>query len=327
MAVSFLNSRSPRQRVIRLLQIVFAIGMLFFLWQIVGGEQALLLLMDANPVWLIASFLALTFQTVLSALRWKITAKDLGINLSVKTALSEYYLAQLVNQALPGGIIGDAGRAVRSRDEAGLLSSSQAVVFERLLGQVGLFIVMLTAFGVALVIPGGVDWPGWILFAIAGLTVASLSLITSLRVITRRSEGVLARGLKSLGLDARRVFAAPSSIWDQVFLSLGTAICNVAGFTFAAWAVGSSLSFSLALVLVPMILLAMLLPLSVSGWGLREAVAVALFPIVGLAAVEGLVASVAFGLMCLLAALPGLLFVGSLKSQDLDNVQALEKTK
>lgn len=321
-----MNSRSPRQKVIRLLQIVFAIGMLFFLWQIVGGEQALLLLMDADPVWLIASFLALTFQTVLSALRWKITAKDLGINLSFKTALSEYYLAQLVNQALPGGIIGDAGRAIRSRNEAGLLSSGKAVVFERLLGQVGLFIVMLTAFGVALVIPGGVDWPGWILLAIAGLTVASLFLVLSLSVITRRSKGALARGIKSLGLSARKVFSTPSSIWAQVFLSLGTALCNVAGFTFAAWAVGSNLSFSFALVLVPMILLAMLLPITVSGWGLREGVAVALFPIIGLAAVEGLAASVAFGLIFLVVSLPGLLFTRSSKSKNLGNDKVLEQT-
>lgn len=321
-----MNNRSPRQKVIRLLQIVFAIGMLFFLWQIVGGEQALLLLMGSDPVWLIASFLALTFQTVLSALRWKITAKDLGINLSVKTALSEYYLAQLVNQALPGGIIGDAGRAIRSRNEAGLLSSGKAVVFERLLGQVGLFIVMLTAFGVALVIPGGVDWPGWILLAIAGLTVASLFLVLSLSVITRRSTGALARGIKSLGLSAKKVFSTPSSIWAQVFLSLGTALCNVAGFTFAAWAVGSNLSFSFALVLVPMILLAMLLPITVSGWGLREGVAVALFPIIGLGAVEGLAASVAFGLIFLVVSLPGLLFTRSSKSKNLVNDKVLEQT-
>lgn len=321
-----MNNRSPRQKVIRLLQIVFAIGMLFFLWQIVGGEQALLLLMGSDPVWLIASFLALTFQTVLSALRWKITAKDLGINLSVKTALSEYYLAQLVNQALPGGIIGDAGRAIRSRNEAGLLSSGKAVVFERLLGQVGLFIVMLTAFGVALVIPGGVDWPGWILLAIAGLTVASLFLVLSLSVITRRFKGALARGIKSLGLSAKKVFSAPSSIRAQVFLSLGTALCNVAGFTFAAWAVGSNLSFSFALVLVPMILLAMLLPITVSGWGLREGVAVALFPIIGLGAVEGLAASVAFGLIFLVVSLPGLLFTRSSKSKNLVNDKVLEQT-
>ena len=313
------------QRAIRFLQIAFAIGVLAWLWQVVGGEQALLLLAEADPIWIIASLLVLTLQTLLSALRWKITAKDLGINLSLKTAISEYYLAQLVNQALPGGIIGDAGRALRSRNAAGLLSSSQAVVFERLFGQVGLFIVLVTAFSVSLIIPGGFDLPYWILLTIAGLAVSLLFLVLSISVITRGSSSALARGIKSFGLAAKKVLLTPSRLWSHTVLSVSTAICNVAGFVFAAWAVGSSLSFSIALVAVPIILLAMLLPITVSGWGLREGVAVALFPIVGLAAVEGLAASVAFGLVCLVAALPGLLFTTFPKSKSLNG--ALEKSE
>lgn len=321
-----MKDRRHRQNIIRFIQIAFAMGILVWLWAIVGGEKAVALLAEAEPIWLIASFLVLTIQTALSALRWKITATDLGIKFSIKTALSEYYLAQLVNQALPGGIIGDAGRALRSQNAAGLLSSSQAVVFERISGQVGLFVVMATAFGMTLVIPGGLDWPYWILLTIAGVTVAGLFLVLCLSVITRRSTGALARGLKSFGAAAKKVFATPSGVFTQVLLSLGTAICNVAGFTFAAWAVGSSLSLSLSLVLVPMILLAMLLPLTVSGWGLREGVAVALFPIAGLAAVEGLAASVAFGLIFLLVSLPGLLFTGSSRSKYLTSDEAMAKT-
>jgi uncharacterized membrane protein YbhN (UPF0104 family) len=85
----------------------------------------------------------------------------------------------------------------------------------------------------------------------------------------------------------------------------------VAGFTFAAWAIGFQLSFLVALAVVPMILTAMLLPLTISGWGLREGVAVALFPLVGATATQGLVASMTFGVICLLAALPGLVFTRS----------------
>ena len=326
MAVSSLIDRRHRQNVIRFIQIAFAIGILVWLWQVVGGEQAVLLLAEAEPIWLIASFLVLTIQTALSALRWKITARDLGIKFSTKTALSEYYLAQLVNQAVPGGIIGDAGRAFRSRNAAGLLSSSQAVVFERVSGQVGLFVVMASAFGLTLVIPGGIDWPQWILLTIAGAAVAGLFLVLSLSLVTRISTGAPGRGLRSFEAAWKKVFATPSSVSTQVLLSLGTAICNVAGFTFAAWAVGSSLSFSLSLVLVPIILLAMLIPLTVSGWGLREGVAVALFPIAGLAAVEGLAASVAFGLIFLLVSLPGLLFAGSSRSKYLSSDEAMAKT-
>ena len=58
-----------------------------------------------------------------------------------------------------------------------------------------------------------------------------------------------------------------------------------------------------------MILFAMVLPLSISGWGLREGAAAALFPLAGLSASAGLAASVAFGLTFLAITLPGLILV------------------
>ena len=58
---------------------------------------------------------------------------------------------------------------------------------------------------------------------------------------------------------------------------------------------------------VPLILLTMILPLTVSGWGLREGAAAGLFPLIGASAQAGLAASLAFGLMFLASTLPGLL--------------------
>lgn len=326
-AVSLLNHQSLRQKVTLALQIAFAFGTLVLIWQIAGGEEALELLANAELTWLAAAVLILSLQTTLSALRWKITAGHLGIKLSLTTALSEYYLAQLVNQVLPGGIIGDASRAVRSRDEAGLLASGQAVIIERLSGQAGLVIVAVTTLGVAAGVPGGIDLPSWMLLSIAGffgaLTVSALTLI----VLAKKTAGAFSRGLNSFGFAFRNVLSTPSSIGAQIGLSIGTAICNVAGFAFAAWAVGSSLNFLTALVLVPIILLAMLLPLTVGGWGLREGAAVALFPIAGLAAVEGLAASVAFGLVSLAVSLPGLFFFRSPISKSTVSDEALKKSK
>jgi uncharacterized membrane protein YbhN (UPF0104 family) len=59
------------------------------------------------------------------------------------------------------------------------------------------------------------------------------------------------------------------------------------------------------LTVVPLILLAMIVPLSVAGWGVRESAAAMLFPVVGASAEAGLAASVAFGLVFLSVTLPG----------------------
>jgi len=298
-------------KIIRLLQILFAVGLLLLLWRLVESDQALRLLIAANPIWLIGSFVAISLQTVLSAFRWRLTAGQLGLSMTRGTALREYYLAQIVNQALPGGILGDAGRALRSRAAAGLLTSSQAVLLERIAGQVALFALMLLSVLATLLIPSGVVWPEWLLMTIGLVLVAVLGFVVALLLISKSTSGKAGRFLMGLGSASRMAFLPAAVLWRQSLLSLGTAVCNVAGFTFAAWAIGFQLSFAVALALVPMILIAMLLPLTISGWGLREGVAVALFPLVGATATQGLVASVAFGLICLLAALPGLAFTKS----------------
>ena len=116
---------------------------LVMLWQAVDGPAAIALLLQADPILLALAVLALTAQTVLSALRWRLTARALGQIIPVGRALREYYLSQIVNQSLPGGVVGDAGRAVRARHEAGLKRAGQAVLFERLAGQLALFAVTM----------------------------------------------------------------------------------------------------------------------------------------------------------------------------------------
>jgi hypothetical protein len=64
-----------------------------------------------------------------------------------------------------------------------------------------------------------------------------------------------------------------------------------------------------------MILLAMLIPLTIGGWGLREGAAAWLFPLAGATAAEGLAASVAFGLVFLCVALPGLFFIAGARDK------------
>jgi uncharacterized membrane protein YbhN (UPF0104 family) len=182
------------------------------------------------------------------------------------------------------------------------------VLLERIAGQVALFALMLFSVLATLLIPSGVVWPEWLLMTIGLVLVAVLGFVVSLLLISKSTSGKAGRFLMGLGSASRMAFLPAAVLWKQSLLSLGTAVCNVAGFTFAAWAIGFQLSFAVALALVPMILIAMLLPLTISGWGLREGVAVALFPLVGATATQGLVASVAFGLICLLAALPGLAF-------------------
>lgn len=290
--------------VMTLLRLAVTLTLLALLWQAVDGPAALGLLFAANPFWLGAAVAALSGQTLLSALRWRLTARALGQSIPVGRALREYYLSQIVNQSLPGGVLGDAGRAVRARHEAGLMRAGQAVVFERLAGQLVLFVVTVAAVLMVWANPGGITLPDWVLrlvsFSALGLLVAALTLW---------AVSCGARTVSKQVRDWLDAFSAavltPAVLPQQILLSLGTTALNLLAFALCARATGTVMPMMAVMIVVPLILLTMLIPISISGWGLREGAAAALFPLIGATATEGFAASLAFGMMFLLSTLPG----------------------
>jgi hypothetical protein len=79
----------------------------------------------------------------------------------------------------------------------------------------------------------------------------------------------------------------------------------LATFVVAARAVGATAPVTQLLPLLVLALLVMALPLNVGGWGPREAVAAVGFGAVGLGADQGFAAAVAYGVLCMVACLPG----------------------
>jgi len=293
-----------RRALLRLAQAVVTLGLLVLLWQVADGADAARVLLAADPRWLLAALLALTLHTVLAAERWRLTAGALGLELSRWHAVREYYLSQVVNQTVPGGVIGDAGRAVRSRGRAGLTIAVQAVVVERLAGQIAVLGVMVVAFAVTTAAPGGLEWPAWVLTLAAAITAGGLVGL-GLLVAAGRVPGRFGQRMTELARTAAIALAGRQVIVRQVVLSAGTTACILAAFAFCAQAVGLTLPIAAVLTLVPLTLLTMLIPITISGWGLREGAAAALLPLVGATASASLAASVAFGIVALIAVLPG----------------------
>jgi uncharacterized membrane protein YbhN (UPF0104 family) len=282
-------------------RLMLAVGLCALVWHLAGGDAAATALITADPVWLAAAGFALTVQTCACAVRWQVTAAGLGINLPRSEALREYYLSQLVNQLLPGGVLGDAGRAMRTRGAAGLMAAGQAVVFERLAGQLALLAVMAVAFAATLWAPGGLDWPVWVMQPLLWAGAAALILVTGLWAF----RGRLPAAPRSQGIAFARAVAARGVLRQQLILSVVATLCNIAAFGFCAWAVGAALSLPAMLALVPLILLAMVIPLTIAGWGLREGAAVALLPLAGVSTGDALATSIAFGLIFLASTLLG----------------------
>lgn len=286
-------------------KLAVAVTLMALLWSRLDGAETWRLIARASPIWLLAALASLAVQTGLSALRWQVTARLYGLRIGAGKAVSEYFLAQFVNQSLPGGVLGDVGRAVRAQSAGSLLNAGQSVVFERLWGQIALLAVMLAAVAAVTWAPGGLTLPGLLVSSVGW--VAAIAVLAMLALATAPAlPGAPGRAAARLAAAARRGLLSRSTRTAQAALSLGTVAANLAAFAFCARATGTVLPLAAVLTLVPVILFTMVVPLSVSGWGLRESAAAALFPLAGATPEAGLAASIAFGLIFLASALPGL---------------------
>jgi len=276
-------------------RVAVTLVMVGVLWQAAGGAEVAQSMAQAAPLWVLAAVATLVLQTLLSAQRWRITAAQLGQTLPSGHATREYFLSQTVNQALPGAVMGDAARAVRARDQGGLLIAGQAVFFERLAGQFAMFATLSLAFLATSAAPGGLEWPTFMGTTLSIVVVAGA--VAAITLISLRDTRALQPLTKAL--------FAKEVMPGQFLYSAAIATCNLAAFAFAAQAVGVELSVVEITALVPMILFAMLVPLTVSGWGIREGAAALILPIAGISVADSVAASVMFGLALLISVLPG----------------------
>lgn len=266
-------------------KLIVSVGAMIALLYLVGADEVWAHVRGADWRWLGVAGLCLTAVCALMARRWQIVASGFGLHLGYTHALREYYISQLVNQVLPGGVVGDASRAIRARQAADLKRAALSVVAERALGQLVMFGLLGLCLGVAMLVPGGIEWPIWASFLPAAVFVG---LILAFRHVQASATA----------MHWRR--------WSFWWLSILIVILLVAGFFASAKAVGADMSIEAVVTVVPLVLTAMLIPLSIGGWGWREGAAAALFPLAGETAGLGVATGIVYGAMLLLVSLPAL---------------------
>lgn len=262
-----------------LLQVVVAVGIL--IWVI--------------AVWGTGPFAAaagvLTWPSVVGALalgaigvpvqaqRWRLVARGQGIELGLRSSVERCWQAAFINAVLPGGLAGDAVRAIEERPEGGLRRSDTlkrslgAVSAERLAGTSVVFL----AAGVALLALRPVA-------GVLGLLVAAAAASAAwpwLRRLTARDVGLVS------------------------VLSVAGWCAFATLFLLACLAVAPGLPAEQIPVLAAITLAGMSIPLNVAGWGPREGAAALGFVLLGHSAPLGVGVSVGYGLLALVSVLPG----------------------
>lgn len=242
--------------------------------------------------------------TVLCATRWVLVARGVGLCLPWLRAVGDYYRAVFLNAVLPAGVLGDVHRAVSHGRYAGDLARGvRAVVLERMAGQVVLAgVCALLLF----TLPAALLGPGLLAVAASVAVFALVALGVAVGWVAGRRRGSRWwRALSATVADTRAGLFTLTTGPGVVLLSAAALAGHLALFLVAARAAGASAATLTLLPLLVLALVAMSVPANVGGWGPREAVTALAFGAAGLGSEQGLTVSVTYGLLGLVAALPG----------------------
>jgi uncharacterized membrane protein YbhN (UPF0104 family) len=238
--------------------------------------------------------------TVCCAWRWRIVARGLGVELPLGTAVAAYYRSLFLNVTLPGGVVGDVHRGwSHGRDTSDVGRGLRAVAWERTAGQLVQVVLTVAAL---LVLPSPVH---------AVMPLAALALMAVAACVALAARASPAAG-RSRWARLRRVAARDlhdallaRRAWPAIALASALVVAgHAATFLIAARTAGVTAPLSQMLPLALLVMQAAALP-GVAGWGPREGATAWAFAAAGMGASLGVATAVAYGVMVLVASLPG----------------------
>lgn len=264
-------------------------------------------------------------QIFIGAGRWWLVLRSLRATFSVFQAIPVFYIGVCFSIVTP--VLGDAVRMWKARQSGlSLKTSVNSVMLERIITILGL--VLLVSALEPLLLARVPDIPGTWLFPLLTVTgIAGIAFISQLdRLPASLHRWRVVRGLVHLAGDTRQFIR-------RVPFSLGTLSVAVFGHANLALivyllAVGLKIDVSLldCLILFPPVILALTLPISIAGFGLRENIMIVAFGWVGVEAGSAAVLGLMFGLTSIVTALPGgLIWMLSGDHPKLEDIEHIEE--
>ena len=287
----------------------------------IGAESLQVTLRQADPFAIARLLILLCALYFVQAVRWWLIGTKLGFKWSLLTAIELAFVGAFFNQLLPSSSGGDAVRAWKlTRAGIPIRYAVSSVVLDRMSALIAIGLIFCLGLSVLYRIlgkyVGSVD--ARILYAVlpVALTLVGVAAWAYARFPSIR-QNRLARSIGKLGSDAKAIFLSPALLLSTTMLSLVIQI--TVGYIVWRLALdfGAKLDFIEFSLLWPVVLILSFLPISIAGWGVREGAMVITFNILGNSSSIALGTSIAFGILMILASVPGgvIWFVSSFRKQ------------
>ncbi len=274
--------------------------------------------------------LALTFlQIFIGVLRWRIVSRESGAPLPLRQAMRYNVIGTFFNQTLPSSIGGDAVRLwLVARSGAGWRAATYSIFVDRAVGLIALAIIIVASLpwssrliadaygrsaltlidfaalagGAGFLVLGWLPWP-WLKKWWATHHIHACAVIANRVIFSARNEPQIA--ILSFLVH---------------FLAVVIAWCVVQS-------IAAPVGFHQTFLLIPPVMLITMLPISIAGWGVREATMGLAFGYAGLVTNEGINVSLLYGAVTFIAgAIGGVVWILSAEkaAKDTESIEAPE---
>lgn len=246
-------------------------------------------------------------QLWLGAMRWRnlMGFLDTRVQISRYVAFSIYYISIFFSCCLPGGAMSsDVVRVwLTKAHNIPLTLSIHSVVIDRILALLALIILVLVGLPWLAELMGFDARP--VLALVAVLAVVGLWCLFRIERLLAPVEHMrpvrwLLHFTGSLQELVRRPFKAS---WLTLYAVVGHLLHCTSAYVLAQ-SLGIEISFWQVVLLLPPVILVSILPLSVGGWGMREACMVAMLALIGVPQSAALLLSIELGILIMVATLP-----------------------
>ncbi len=302
----------PKKLLFLAAKIAVTAGLLYLVFRDLSLAEITVLLRDFSVGPLVLAAALIVAQAVLVvAWRWSRILSAIDRPIAARELWSPVVIGLFFNQVLPSTVGGDGMRMwflTRMGRSVGL--AVRSVLIDRILGLLAL--MALSAGGALFLVPFVASpAPLWGVAAVslAG-TAAVIAAPTLLHLLGFLPIGFLKR---EIGVVAAEIALLRRSR-RMVLGMFGVSVAGHLLIALAVWAVAACLNLDLplfaALAVLPAVLLAATLPVSIAGWGVREGAMVLGLGLIGVGAGPAALISVSFGLLQLgLGMLGGLVWL------------------
>lgn len=289
-----------KSRWMTVLRLLLSLGLLALLFVLIDREAFLNTLLSVNPAYYVIG-LAIYFSSMfLWAVRWHLFIRASGENVPFWRAVTTLGIGIFYSMFLPTVIGTDVGRMYElGRDESNKKSKVvSGVLLDRLMGLITLCVIAVVALivggeyladdGIAPIIIGALIFVvvGWFVFFNRTIIEVIFRLVFRLPLINRLENGI------------REVYEALYHLHNRprlLLLTGGVSLLVTASDTlaalFAAWAIGIDIDPIYFFIFMPIIWLILVIPISISGLGVREGAFVFFFTQVGVSAADAVAIS------------------------------------